>query len=172
MRITELELREAEAPIASLISKSEKAQQNLATGTWQHAMLRDNLKALRIASSLMRRKSDSVSLPRVDLQEAMSAIASMISKVEKTQAGFVLGTSQHTLQRNRLNALRVAEALVNAELLSSVIFAVAVPTSPRKSPLANAGTGAFNSTTTCTPLPCNTPILHGHGDLRPEPRVL
>jgi len=29
-------------PIASLISKSEKAQQKLAAGTWQYKMLQDN----------------------------------------------------------------------------------------------------------------------------------
>ena len=43
------ELQEALQPIASLISKSEKAQQKLAPGMWQHTMLRDNLKALHIA---------------------------------------------------------------------------------------------------------------------------
>jgi len=45
------ELQEARRPIASLISKSKKAQQKLAPGTWQHTMLRDNLKALQIASA-------------------------------------------------------------------------------------------------------------------------
>lgn len=43
----------AAAPIASLISKSEKAQQKLAPGSWQHAMLERNLGALRIGSSLL-----------------------------------------------------------------------------------------------------------------------
>lgn len=36
-------------PIASLISKSEKAQQKLTPGTWQHTMLRENLRALHLA---------------------------------------------------------------------------------------------------------------------------
>jgi hypothetical protein len=38
------------APIASLIAKSEKARQKLASGTWQHTMLGENLDALRIAA--------------------------------------------------------------------------------------------------------------------------
>jgi hypothetical protein len=50
------ELEEVLRPIDSLISKSEKAQQKLAQGTWQHKMLQDNLKALRIASALLKRK--------------------------------------------------------------------------------------------------------------------
>ena len=108
---------EALRPIASLISKSEKAQLKLAPGTWQHTMLRDNLKALRHAFALMNGDTvDPDSFSRDDLHEALRALASMIGKTEKAGAGFSPGTSQHTLQRNRLNALRVAEALLKAEL--------------------------------------------------------
>jgi hypothetical protein len=111
------ELQEALRPIASLISKSEKAQQKLAPGTWQHTMLRDNLKALHIASALMNKETDDTdSFTRDNLQETLGAFASMISKAEKAQAKFSPGTSQHTLQRNRLKALRTAEALIKVEL--------------------------------------------------------
>jgi hypothetical protein len=111
------ELQEALQPIASLISKSEKAQQKLAPGTWQHTMLRDNLKALHLASALMDKETDDTnSFTRDDLQEALRAFASMISKTHKAQAKFTTGTSQHTLQRNRLKALQVAEALIKVEL--------------------------------------------------------
>lgn len=111
------ELQAALRPIASLIGKSEKAQQRLVPGTWQHSMLRDNLKALRIASALMNKEADKTdNFTRDDLQEALRAVASMISKTEKTQAKFSSGTSQHTLQRNRLKALRIAEALITADL--------------------------------------------------------
>ena len=111
------ELQEALRPIASLISKSEKAQQKLAPGTWQHTMLRDNLKALHIASALMEKETeDAESFTRNDLQEALRAFASMISKTDKSQAKFMPGTPQHTLQRNRLKALRLSETLVKVEL--------------------------------------------------------
>lgn len=49
----EEDLKKALAPIASLISKSEKAQQKLTRGTWQYTMLQSNVKALRIASPLL-----------------------------------------------------------------------------------------------------------------------
>jgi hypothetical protein len=111
------ELQEARQPIASLISKSEKAQQKLAIGTWQHTMLRDNLKALHIASALMNKvTSDADNLTRDDLQEALLAFVSMITRANKAQAKFSPGTSQHTLQRNRLKSLRIAEALTKMEL--------------------------------------------------------
>lgn len=108
------ELQEALRPIASLISKSEKAQLKLTPGTWQHTMLRDNLKALHHAYALMNNETDDFS--QDDMQEALRAFASMISKTEKSHAKFLPGTSQHTLQRNRLKALRIAESLVKAEL--------------------------------------------------------
>ena len=111
------ELQQALRPIASLISKSEKAQQKLAPGTWQHTMLQDNLKALRIAFALMNRESNGMDqLTRDDLEEALRAFASMRSKSEKAQAKFSPGTSHHSLQQNRLKALHIAETLVRVEL--------------------------------------------------------
>jgi hypothetical protein len=113
---TTAELQEALRPITSLISKSEKAKQKLAPGTWQHTMLRANLKALHIASALMNKEIDNTaSFTRNDLQDALRAFASMISKTNKAQAKFTPGTSQHTLQANRLKALQTAEALIKAE---------------------------------------------------------
>jgi len=110
------DLQAALAPIASLISKSEKAQQKLAPGTWQHTMLQDNLKALRHALVLMggaARERDEFT--QEDVQEALRALASMIDRTEKAGAKFSPGTSQHSLARNRLKALRIAESLVRAE---------------------------------------------------------
>jgi len=52
---TEEDLKNALAPIASLISKSEKARQKLAQRTWQHTMLSNNIKALHIALPLLTR---------------------------------------------------------------------------------------------------------------------
>ncbi len=50
---TTAELERAKPPLASLLRKSEKAQQKLSPGTWQHTMLENNLRALHIASSLL-----------------------------------------------------------------------------------------------------------------------
>jgi hypothetical protein len=104
-------------PIASLISKSEKAQQKLAAGTWQHTMLRKHLKSLHIASALMNKSADETrNLAREDLQETLRGVTVMMRKAQKAQAKFSRGTSHHTLQRNRVKALRTAVALVKVEL--------------------------------------------------------
>lgn len=111
------ELQEARRPIDSLISKSNNAQQKLSPGTWQYRMMEDNLRALRIASTLMDERPGEESRYEVDdLKHALQTMAKMIGQVEKTQAKFARGTSQHTLQRNRLKALRVAEALTMAAM--------------------------------------------------------
>ncbi len=104
-------------PLASLIGKSEKAQRKLAPGTWQHAMLRDNLKALRLAVALLDPAAEKPGdLAPADLQDALRAFESMIDKTAKVQPKFAPGTSQHTLLRNRLQALRLAAATIQAAL--------------------------------------------------------
>lgn len=51
-----------------------------------------------------------------DLEEALRAIASTISKCEKVQPKLRLGSSQHTLLARRIKALRVASVLIKREL--------------------------------------------------------
>src|SRR4051794_23570296 len=93
------DLKHARRPIASLISKSEKAQRNLVEGTWQHAMLKENLNALHIASALMNQEIDAAAkFTREDLQHALRALVAMMSRTEKTLAKFSPGTSQYSLQ--------------------------------------------------------------------------
>ncbi len=114
------DIEKALRPIASLIGKSEKAQQKLAPGTWQHTMLLGNLKALRIATALMNQESDDlVSIAPDDLKEALRALDSMIKRSEKAWGKFSPGTSQHTLQRNRIQALEIASELVGKTLEAS-----------------------------------------------------
>jgi hypothetical protein len=107
-------------PIVSLVGKSEKAQQKLMPGTWQHTMLGDNLQALRIASNLMTKEgNDAVSFAPDELRKAKRALDSMIKRSETAQRMFLPGTSQHTLQRNRLRSLCFAYDLIDKTLDAS-----------------------------------------------------
>lgn len=111
------DLQEAIRPIASLISKSEKAQQRLVPGSWQYAMLQENLDALRLVLGMMgKRPNDRDPADQEALQAARRAFAGMLVRCEKAQLKFVPGTSQATLLRNRIRALRVADAVIGAEL--------------------------------------------------------
>ncbi|MBK9036795.1 MAG: hypothetical protein IPL61_37020 [Myxococcales bacterium] len=51
-----------------------------------------------------------------DLEEALRAIASTISKCEKVQPKLRLGTSQHTLLARRIKALHIAATLIRRAL--------------------------------------------------------
>ena len=107
----------ARGPIASLISKSEKAQRKLAPATWQYKMLQDNLRALRLAEALLDGQTDAAAgLAPDDMRAALRALASMTAKTEPALTKFRPGTAQHSLSRNRLQALRTASALIEAEL--------------------------------------------------------
>lgn len=111
------ELQAVIQPIASLISKSEKAQQKLKPNSWQYRMLQENLRALHIAFALMSRSTNGAEIATgEDFRSALRAFADMIAKSKKAQAKFAPGTSHHSLQRNRLRAFRAAEALISAEL--------------------------------------------------------
>lgn len=50
-----------------------------------------------------------------DMGEALNAIASMMERSEKAQAKFAQGTSQHTLQKNRIKALYIVSSLIKKE---------------------------------------------------------
>ena len=50
-----------------------------------------------------------------DLDKVCEVVADMISRSEKAREKFQPGVSQHTLQTNRLHALRVAAALIENE---------------------------------------------------------
>ena len=52
-----------------------------------------------------------------ELQEAMRAIQSLISKCEKAHGKISEGTSQHTLMKRRLEAFYIAKKLIKRELL-------------------------------------------------------
>lgn len=114
--LTADDLRESVGPIASLISKSQKAQAKLTPGLWKHTMFRDNLKALRVAYVLMTEAETTNRFTRDELEQSIRVISSMSSKVAKTQDKFQSGTSQHSLQRNRQKALRSAESLIESQL--------------------------------------------------------
>ena len=53
---------------------------------------------------------------KTDLEEALFAINSTISKCEKAQLKLCEGTPQHTLTERRIKAFRIAVELITKEL--------------------------------------------------------
>lgn len=100
-------------PLKSLLSKSEKACKKLTPGTWQHTMLTKNINALQVVALLINEDGE---VAGNELRNALNALSDMASRSEKALSKFEPGTSPHTLQRNRLNALHIAQALVEQEI--------------------------------------------------------
>ena len=101
-------------PIESLLRKCEKAQRKLAPDTWSYRMLQDNIQALRLATALMKRDPGRMKDVSPDEGEsARQALASMIRRAEAARSKFAPGASPHTLQQNRLRALRLAKTRIH-----------------------------------------------------------
>lgn len=62
---------------------------------------------------------DSFNIAKQEADNALNAITTMISRSEKAQEKFTQGTSQHTLQKNRIKALYIALFLIKKELAES-----------------------------------------------------
>lgn len=116
---TKEDLEEALAAIAEAIARSEKAQEKFAPGVSQHTLLKNRIKALTIAYSLLERglgKGDCVfDYTQADLKNALAPLASLISKSEKAQKKVLPGTWQHTMLGKMLKALYLASPLVTKE---------------------------------------------------------
>ena len=60
--------------------------------------------------------------PKPGIEKAIRSITSMIDKSENAQEKFAPGTSQHTLQKNRIKSLYIALSLVKKELSENDII--------------------------------------------------
>ena len=117
---TEIEMEEALRAIASMIERSEKAQEKFAQGTSQYTLQKNRIKALYVASSLITNElaqSDVTDkFTKEDLEKALAPIASLISKSEKAWKKLTPGTWQHTMLRDNLKALYIASPLLTKAL--------------------------------------------------------
>jgi conjugal transfer/entry exclusion protein len=100
---TTKELHEAQRQILSLRSKSEKASGKLKADTWQNRLTTGIVKASDVALSLI--DGDAETLGRDTLDEAFATLSDALRRAEAVVGKFAAGTSQHTLQKNRIAAL-------------------------------------------------------------------
>ena len=122
---TKEELEEALRAITSALSKSEKAQLKLKTGTFQHTMTVRGIKAYEIAIELINGelgtngKEELVERKyhKEELEDAFRVLDSFIKRVEKLKPKFETGTSQHTLAVRRIRAFVIATELIEKELI-------------------------------------------------------
>ena len=101
--------------ISAVIIRSEKAQEKFVPGTSHYALLKNRIKALNIASSLITKELDEsyiIDYTKEELEKALAPIASLISKSEKAQTKLKQGTWQHTMLEDNLKAFYIALPLL------------------------------------------------------------
>lgn len=108
------ELAEAHRAISSLRNKADKSSFRLKEGSWQRSLMDSYVKAAGIALKLL--DDDGVVLfEREELNEAHESLADALLRAEQAIGRFPAGSSQHTLQRNRITALKIALRLIEKE---------------------------------------------------------
>jgi hypothetical protein len=108
------DLSEARRALSSLRSKSEKAAGKLKDGSWQERLTTGIVNASDVALRLI--DGGTVSPYDQDaLAESHAALKDALRRAEEVIVRFAAGTSQHTLQKNRVAALRIALALIEKE---------------------------------------------------------
>ena len=110
------DMEEALRALTSMMGKTEKAKGKFASGTSQHTLQENRLKALHIASYLISKEMTEIDAPdyysQEDLKKALAPISSLINKSEKAQGKLKAGTWQHTMLGNNLKALYIAWPLL------------------------------------------------------------
>jgi len=105
------ELSEAKRALLSLRNKSEKASGKLKTDTWQYRLTAGIVKASDVALSLIDGNA-AAPFGRDTLDESFASLQDALRRAEAVIDKFAMGTSQHTLQKNRIAALKIALALI------------------------------------------------------------
>ncbi|MDR0381691.1 MAG: hypothetical protein LBH86_06855 [Oscillospiraceae bacterium] len=108
------ELSEARRALLSLRNKNEKAAGKLKEGSWQSRMTTAVVKSADAALWLID-GNDGASMEKDSLREAHTALTDALRRAEAVVGKFAVGTSQHTLQKNRIAALKIALALIEEE---------------------------------------------------------
>lgn len=108
------ELGEAHRAILSLRNKSEKASGKLKEGSWQKTLLDSYVKAADTALKLI---DGDMAMPFEceALNEANKSLEDALHRAEEVIGRFVAGSSQHTLQTNRIVALKIALTMIEKE---------------------------------------------------------
>jgi len=116
---TKQDIEAAIRAITSMIDKSDNAQEKFTSGTSQHTLQKNRIKALYVILSLVKNElseNDIISYSKEDLETAVAPIASLISKSEKAREKLKQGAWQHTMLSDNLKALYIAYPLLTKAL--------------------------------------------------------
>lgn len=116
IKYTEEELEKALQIVSTTINKCEKIQPKFIEGTSSHSLLKNRIKALYIARSLINNENIIEKYSKEELIDALNPISSIISKCEKAQLKFQEGTAHHTRFKKLINAMYISKSFISDEI--------------------------------------------------------
>jgi hypothetical protein len=111
---TQEQLSEAHRALLSLRNKSGKALGKLKEDSWQSKLTMGIVKAADTALRLID-GTDTKPIGNDSLDESRIVLADALRRAEDVVGKFAVGTSQHTLQLRRIDALKIALMLIERE---------------------------------------------------------
>lgn len=115
-KYTREELSEALMVVSSTIHNCEKMQPKFACGTSQQTLLKNRIKALYISKLLITEQNVTEIYTKDDLVNALPPISSIISKCEKAQLKFDVGTHHYIRLEKIIKAMYISKSLIMDEL--------------------------------------------------------
>jgi hypothetical protein len=112
---TKEELEDSRRALSSLFHKCKKSQEKLSKDTWQWILMENNIHALQVALSIIK-PTELIDYTNDDLETAFQILSSTLDKTEKVREKLKQGTSQWTLNKNRIRALEIALSLIAREI--------------------------------------------------------
>ena len=118
------ELSDALQIVASIISKCEKIQLKFEEGTSQHTLLKNRIKAMYISLALITYENVEDKYTKKELVDALTPVASIISKCEKAQLKSPRGTAYNSRLKNIIEAMYISKVLISNEISKRDWFSV------------------------------------------------
>lgn len=115
-KLTSDELAEVLKVVSSTIDNCEKMQPKFACGTSQYTLLKNRIKALYIAKLLLTTQNVIDKYTKDDLINSLPPISSIISKCEKAQLKFAVGTPNNIRLQKIIKTMYIAKALISNEI--------------------------------------------------------
>jgi len=112
---TDDELAEALQLINSTIIGCEKLQPKFAKGTSQHTLLENRIKALYISQTLIT-SQNAGKFTKQEMIAALPPLSSIITKSEKAQQRFAVGTYLHERLRKIINTMKISKSIIINEI--------------------------------------------------------
>lgn len=112
MNYTPEEIQEALRVISAAVLNCQKQQVRFKSGTPQHSLLRNRVKALKIAAALLRADGTAARYTAADLEQAVEPLSSIIRKTAAAQAKYSPDTPQYKRFQPTITAMEIGRAAV------------------------------------------------------------